>query len=169
MLHSISLPPAQYGGGWIERLFTNRVDPTAHPYFAGLVGLRVSAHFLVARDGAVTQFVSIHDRAWHAGVSSWRGRERCNDFSVGIEFEGTDTDRFNHAQYDAGGRLLAWLWASCPHLAEDAIAHHSTIAPGRKTDPGPGFDDRRLLDQARLFTARSPVIIAGDDGAGRSC
>lgn len=161
VLHAISLPPGRYGGGWIERLFTNQINPDADPYFSGLVDLRVSAHFLVARDGAVTQFVPTSARAWHAGVSEWNGRPRCNDFSVGIEFEGCDDEAFTSAQYIAGGRLLAWLWQVEPTLTREAVAHHSAIAPGRKTDPGPFFDDDRLLAAA---DAASAMIVERDVG-----
>lgn len=140
VLHSISLPPGQFGGDHIERLFTNRLDPSAHPYFGEIHSLRVSAHFLVRRDGELVQFVPVARRAWHAGVSSWRGRSRCNDFSIGIELEGTDDGPFEHAQYATLAPLLRSLGAR-------AVAAHSDIAPGRKTDPGTGFDwDRLLLD-----------------------
>jgi AmpD protein len=140
VLHSISLPPGQFGGDHIERLFTNRLDPSAHPYFGEIHSLRVSAHFLVRRDGELVQFVPVARRAWHAGVSSWRGRSRCNDFSIGIELEGTDDGPFDDAQYATLASLLRSLGAR-------AFAAHSDIAPGRKTDPGTGFDwDRLLLD-----------------------
>ena len=138
VVHSISLPPGQYGGDAIERLFTNRLDPEAHPYFRDIAHLRVSSHFLVRRDGAVVQFVPVARRAWHAGVSCWRGRSACNDFSVGIELEGTDDSAFEDAQY----RALAALLDS---LAVRDLAAHSDVAPGRKTDPGAGFDWTRLL------------------------
>jgi AmpD protein len=138
VLHSISLPPGKYGGDAIERLFTNRLDPGAHPYFRDIAHLRVSSHFLVRRDGALVQFVPVARRAWHAGVSSWRGRSGCNDFSVGIELEGTDDSAFEDAQY----RALVALLKSLP---VPAVAAHSEVAPGRKTDPGTGFDWRRLL------------------------
>jgi AmpD protein len=142
VLHSISLPPGEYGGDFIERLFTNRLDPAAHPYFAEIHGLRVSSHFLVRRDGEVVRFVPVERRAWHAGVSAWRGRSRCNDFSVGIELEGTDAARFEDAQYASLVELLAELRSRFPLRA---IAGHSEVAPGRKTDPGAGFDWSRLL------------------------
>jgi AmpD protein len=141
VLHSISLPRGKYGrvsgGSAVESLFTNRLDPAAHPSFADLAGLRVSAHFLVYRDGALVQFVPLQDRAWHAGVSNWRGRERCNDFSVGIELEGTDDSAFTDAQYARFAQLARRLQALLP--IRD-IAGHSDIAPGRKTDPGARFD-----------------------------
>ena len=142
VLHSISLPRGEYRGDAIERLFTNRLDPAAHPSFANLAGLRVSAHFLVRRDGALIQFVPLQKRAWHAGLSTWRGRGRCNDFSVGVELEGTDDGAFAAAQYEALFRLLKKIQAVLP-LRE--IAAHSDVAPGRKTDPGTRFDWARLL------------------------
>jgi AmpD protein len=142
VLHSISLPPGEYGGDAIERLFTNRLDPAAHPYFGEIHGLKLSSHFLVRRDGELVQFVPVARRAWHAGVSSWRGRSRCNDFSVGIELEGTDDTPFEDAQYACLQRVLKDLRTQLP-LRD--IAGHSEIAPGRKTDPGARFDWRRLL------------------------
>ena len=142
VVHSISLPPGEYRGDAIERLFTNRLDPAAHPFFREIAGLRVSSHFLIRRDGELLQFVPVERRAWHAGASSWRGRSRCNDFSVGIELEGADDAPFEDAQYAALGALLLQLRAELPLRA---IAGHSEIAPGRKTDPGPRFDWQRLL------------------------
>jgi AmpD protein len=142
VLHSISLPPGEYGGEHIERLFTNRLDPAAHPYFREVHALKVSAHFLIRRDGEVVQFVPVERRAWHAGASAWRGRSRCNDFSVGIELEGADDAPFEDAQYRELAELIARLAASVPL---QAIAAHSEIAPGRKTDPGTRFDWTRLL------------------------
>jgi N-acetyl-anhydromuramoyl-L-alanine amidase len=142
VLHSISLPPGEYGGDAIERLFTNRLEPNAHPYFREAHALKVSSHFLIRRDGALVQFFPVERRAWHAGVSSWRGRGRCNDFSVGIELEGTDDTPFEDAQYVALHCLLTDLRSKLP-LRD--IAAHSEIAPGRKTDPGARFDWRRLL------------------------
>jgi AmpD protein len=142
VLHSISLPPGAYGGEAIERLFTNRLDPAAHPYFAEIAALQVSAHFLVRRDATLVQFVPLQRRAWHAGLSCWRARERCNDFSIGIELEGTDDSAFAAAQYASLADLIALLRAALPLRA---IAAHSDVAPGRKTDPGAGFDWPRLL------------------------
>jgi AmpD protein len=142
VLHSISLPPGEFGGAAIERLFTNRLNPAAHPAFAGLQGLRVSAHFLVRRDGELLQFVPVHRRAWHAGVSRWRGRARCNDFSVGVELEGAPQHEFEDAQYAQLARLVRALRSVLP-LRE--IAAHSDIAPGRKSDPGGQFDWPRLF------------------------
>ena len=142
VVHSISLPPGEFGGDAIERLFTNRLDPAAHPYFREIAGLRVSSHFLIRRDGELVQFVPPERRAWHAGVSSWRGRERCNDFSIGVELEGTDEGDFTDAQYLRLIELVQSLKAALP-LRD--IAAHSDVAPGRKTDPGPRFDWPRLL------------------------
>lgn len=137
VLHSISLPPGQYGGPGIEQLFTNTLDWDAHPYFQTIRGLEVSAHFVVRRDGQLLQFVSCDDRAWHAGRSHWRGRDNCNDDSIGVELEGLEGDTFTPAQYQA-------LTAVCQALAQRyPIAHvagHEHVAPGRKQDPGPGFD-----------------------------
>lgn len=141
VVHSISLPPGVYGGDAIERLFTNRLDERAHPYFESLRGLRVSAHFLVRRDGTLQQFVSCDRRAWHAGASAWRGRENCNDFSVGVELEGLEGETFEPAQYDALAGLARALARRYPI---EAIAGHEHVAPGRKRDPGPGFDWHRL-------------------------
>ena len=142
VLHSISLPPGEYGGDAIERLFTNCLDPQAHPYFREICSLKVSAHFLVRRDGSVIQFVPVERRAWHAGASAWRGRSRCNDFSVGIELEGSEEERFDDAQYAALIALVRELRRTLP--IRD-IAAHSEVAPGRKTDPGAQFDWARLL------------------------
>ena len=144
VLHSISLPRGEYGGNAIEQLFTNRLDAAAHPSFADLAGLRVSSHFLIYRDGELVQFVPLEQRAWHAGASRWRGRERCNDFSVGIELEGIDGGRFAHAQYASLVLLVRKLQAVLP--LQD-IAAHSDVAPGRKSDPGPRFDWARFLRQ----------------------
>lgn len=141
VIHNISLPPGSFGGGYIEALFDGRLDPDAHPYFAGIAALRVSAHFLIDRTGRVTQFVACGQRAWHAGVSQFAGRERCNDFSIGIELEGTDDTAFEPAQYEALECLLRVL---AQHYPMAAVAGHSDIAPGRKTDPGPCFDWSRL-------------------------
>ena len=142
VVHSISLPPGEYGGDAIERLFTNRLDPSAHPYFREIDGLRVSSHFLIRRDGELVQFVPVERRAWHAGESRWRGRARCNDFSIGVELEGTDDGAFEGPQYATLAVLIRALRARLP-LRD--LAAHSDIAPGRKTDPGPGFDWTRLF------------------------
>jgi AmpD protein len=137
VIHSISLPPNEYGGDAIERFFTNLLDHSEHPYFEQLKGVRVSSHFLVRRDGEIVQFVPCNKRAWHAGVSSWRGLSRCNDFSIGIELEGSDFEPFTARQYCALVRLTRRLKRIYP-IGE--IVGHSDIAPGRKTDPGPFFD-----------------------------
>ena len=149
MVHGISLPPGQFGSGDIEALFTNKLDPTAHPYFAEVAHLEVSAHFLIRRTGEVVQFVSADERAWHAGVSSWCGREHCNDFSIGIELEGTDDAPYEDPQYEALAALISLLRKHYPSIRSDAIVGHSDIAPGRKTDPGPAFDWQRVR-QAQL-------------------
>jgi AmpD protein len=142
VLHAISLPPGQYGGDAIERLFTNRLDSAAHPYFKEICELRVSSHYLIRRDGSIVQFVPVERRAWHAGASSWRGRSRCNDFSVGIELEGAEDDVFTEPQYVSLVSLLKQLRNSFP-LRD--VAAHSDVAPGRKTDPGAHFDWARAL------------------------
>ena len=141
VIHAISLPPGEFGGTGIFELFQNRLDAAAHPYYAGIAALKVSAHFLVRRDGSLVQFVSCEKRAWHAGESAWGGRSRCNDFSIGIELEGTDEVPFEPAQYDELARLTRALQAAYPLRS---IAGHSDIAPGRKTDPGPCFDWARF-------------------------
>jgi len=144
VVHAISLPPGRYGGDAIERLFTNRLDPAAHPYFRGIAHLKVSSHFLIRRDGELVQFVPVRRRAWHAGLSSWRGRSRCNDYSVGVELEGAEDAPFRPAQYRRLRQLIRHLCATLP-LRD--IAAHSDVAPGRKTDPGAHFDWARLLQQ----------------------
>lgn len=141
VIHNISLPPGEYGGPGISELFTNQLDSDEHPYYANIHQLRVSAHFVIRRDGHLQQFVPCMARAWHAGVSSWQGRERCNDFSIGIELEGCDTDTFSEAQYRTLDKLLATLIS---HYPVRDIVGHSDIAPGRKTDPGPCFDWAKL-------------------------
>lgn len=142
VVHNISLPPGQYGGDGIIELFTNRLDPDEHPYYAQIHAFKVSAHFLVRRDGALIQFVSCLDRAWHAGVSNWQGRERCNDFSVGIELEGSDFEAFEPAQYKTLNGLIASLRNAYPI---QSVTGHSDIAPGRKTDPGPYFEWQQIV------------------------
>ncbi|WP_263142145.1 1,6-anhydro-N-acetylmuramyl-L-alanine amidase AmpD [Pseudomonas sp. RIT-PI-AD] len=149
VIHNISLPPGQFGTGQVQALFENRLDPTAHPYFAGIADLRVSAHFLIERDGGIVQFVSCRDRAWHAGQSCFEGRENCNDFSLGIELEGTDTLPYSDAQYTALIGLSRRLLRAYPAIGANRIRGHSDIAPGRKTDPGPAFDWPRLLEGLR--------------------
>ena len=144
VVHNISLPPGEYGGPWIERLFTNALAGTEHPYFEDIRGLRVSAHLLVRRDGSLVQFVPLGLRAWHAGESSWRGRSRCNDFSVGVELEGADDVPYEDRQYTTLSALVAALVDVYPGIRPDSVTGHSDIAPGRKTDPGPAFDWPRL-------------------------
>lgn len=141
VVHAISLPPGQFGGDGVSQLFLNMIDPLEHAYYAEISQLRVSAHFFIRRDGRLSQFVSCFDRAWHAGVSQWKGRERCNDFSIGIEIEGDDLSAFEDTQYTTLNRLLACLGNSFPIV--DTVGH-SDIAPGRKTDPGPFFEWNRL-------------------------
>ena len=140
VVHGISLPPGEFGGPWIDALFTNSLPPDAHPCFAQVAALRVSAHALVRRDGEIVQYVPFHRRAWHAGVSSWKGREHCNDFSVGIELEGTDARAYEQAQYATLARLAAVLCRAYPTLSLDRMVGHSDVAPGRKSDPGIAFD-----------------------------
>lgn len=152
ILHNVSLPPGEFGGGHVAELFEGRLDPREHPYFATLEGLRVSAHFLIERDGRLTQFVPCGLRAWHAGVSSFRGRVGCNDWSIGIELEGTDFAPFEPAQYATLGAVLAALANRYPLRH---VAGHSDVAPGRKTDPGPAFDWRGL---GRLLAARGTAL-----------
>lgn len=137
VVHNISLPPGEFGGPYIEDLFANRLDCDAHPYFDQLRGLRVSSHFLIRRDGELVQFVSILDRAWHAGVSKFKDRERCNDFSIGIEMEGTDSDAYCDAQYATLAAVTEAIFRACPITD---VCGHQHISPDRKTDPGPGFD-----------------------------
>ena len=140
VIHNISLPPGQFGTGQAQRFFQNRLVAEDHPYFASISDLRVSAHFLIERDGRITQFVDCHKRAWHAGVSRFDGREGCNDFSLGIELEGTDEQPFTDAQYQALVELTRLLMAAFPAIGMERICGHSDIAPERKTDPGPCFD-----------------------------
>lgn len=137
VIHSISLPPGEYGGDAVERLFTNRLEWDAHPYYQTIRGLQVSAHFLIRRRGERVQFVSCDDRAWHAGASRWRGRDNCNDWSIGIELEGLEGQRFTVAQYRALAALLNALARRYP--LTEAVGHEH-VAPGRKADPGAGFD-----------------------------
>ncbi|MFO7594247.1 MAG: 1,6-anhydro-N-acetylmuramyl-L-alanine amidase AmpD [Pseudomonadota bacterium] len=144
VIHNISLPPCEYGGPWIDALFTNSLDPEAHPYFAEIHQLRVSSHLLIRRDGELVQYVPFHHRAWHAGVSSYQGRERCNDFSIGIELEGSDEEPYEAVQYRVLAAVIAALEQAYPTLSRERMAGHSDIAPGRKTDPGPAFDWQRL-------------------------
>ncbi|CAG9205523.1 1,6-anhydro-N-acetylmuramoyl-L-alanine amidase [Paraburkholderia tropica] len=158
VVHNISLPPDTFGGPEIADLFLNRLDCDVHPYFdTHLRGVRVSAHFVIHRDGTLEQFVSCDERAWHAGLSNFFGRERCNDFSIGIELEGSDTQPFEPAQYATLAPLVRALAA---HYPIDALAGHSDIAPGRKTDPGPHFDWARLQRETQLGDAFFPYLHA---------
>ena len=147
VIHNISLPPNEYGGEGIISLFTNCLDPAAHPYFETIQKLEVSSHFLIRRDGELIQFVPCSQRAWHAGASNWCGRERCNDFSIGIELEGSDFEPFTETQYQVLSLLTQALQAAYP--IQDIVGH-SDIAPGRKTDPGPYFDWARLSRTTRI-------------------
>jgi N-acetyl-anhydromuramoyl-L-alanine amidase len=140
VVHSISLPPGEFGGPWIDALFTNSLPADAHPYFAGVARLRVSAHALIRRDGEIVQYVPFHRRAWHAGNSQWQGRTNCNDFSIGIELEGTDAGAYESVQYVRLARLIAALCRVYPGLSTERVVGHSDVAPGRKTDPGIAFD-----------------------------
>ncbi len=140
VVHGISLPPGEFGGPWIDALFTNRLAADAHPYFAGVAQLRVSAHALIRRDGEIVQYVPFHRRAWHAGQSQWQGRVGCNDFSIGIEIEGTDASVYESIQYVRLARLIAALARVYPGVSIDRVVGHSDVAPGRKSDPGPAFD-----------------------------
>jgi AmpD protein len=154
VVHGISLPPDQFGGPWIDRLFTNTLPSDEHPYFATISQLRVSSHALIRRDGEVVQYVPFHQRAWHAGASSYQGRERCNDFSIGIELEGADETPYEPAQYRMLSAVILELCAAYSSLSLSHIAGHSDIAPERKTDPGPAFDWQRLY--ALLRAIRNP-------------
>lgn len=144
VLHGISLPPGEFGGPWIARLFTGNLPADAHPEFRERAGLRVSAHLLVRRDGEVVQFVPLGARAWHAGKSAWQGREACNDYSIGIECEGADEIPYEEPQYATLRVLLPMLLGAYAKITPDRIVGHSDVAPGRKTDPGPSFDWSRI-------------------------
>jgi AmpD protein len=139
VVHGISLPPGEYGGDAIDKLFTNALSVDAHPYFAEIAHLRVSTHALIKRTGVITQYVPFHKRAWHAGVSCFQGRPSCNDFSIGIELEGSDQDLYQDEQYEALAGLTRILWDVWPGITRERVVGHSDIAPGRKTDPGVGF------------------------------
>ncbi len=166
VIHAISLPPDRFSGPGVEQLFTNCLDPAAHPYFAGISHLRVSAHYFIRRSGQLMRFVDPEMRAWHAGVSSWRGRERCNDFSIGIELEGCDTLPFERVQYKTLAGLLVEL---CGRFPVEGIVGHSDIAPGRKTDPGPYFSWARLRRQliaagcADVADRIEPIVNSSDE------
>ncbi len=140
VIHNISLPPGQFGGPWIEQLFQNRLDPQAHPFFAQIADLRVSAHLLIRRDGELLQFVALQQRAWHAGRSRFEGRPECNDYSIGIELEGSDEVPYTNLQYQRLVEVTALIQSRYPEITAGRITGHEQIAPGRKTDPGPAFD-----------------------------
>lgn len=140
VIHNISLPPRVFGGGWVDDLFLGRLDPAAHPYFTDIAALRVSAHLFIRRTGQTIQYVPFDQRAWHAGASSFDGREQCNDYSIGIELEGADLIPYTDAQYERLAAVTRVLQAVYPAITDDRITGHSDIAPGRKTDPGPAFD-----------------------------
>ena len=153
LIHGISLPPDEYGGPWIDRLFTSTLPPNApevHPFFATIMTLQASSHLLIRRDGEYVQYVPFHLRAWHAGASSYCGRERCNDFSIGIEMEGSDEVPYEPAQYRALSIAVHALCRAYPTLSPERIAGHSDVAPGRKTDPGPAFDWPRVRALLKL-------------------
>ena len=140
VIHNISLPPGQFGGGHISELFRNKLNSEEHTYFAKISNLKVSAHLLIDRFGYVTQFVPFNKKAWHAGVSNFEGRSNCNEYSIGIELEGTDTDPYTDIQYARLGEISRFLMSIYPEIIERRVVGHSDIAPGRKTDPGSAFD-----------------------------
>lgn len=150
VVHGISLPPGEFGGPWIDRLFTNTLPWDEHPYFKQIEGLKASSHVLIRRDGELVQYVPFNRRAWHAGVSNYRGRERCNDFSIGIELEGADSAAYEPTQYRKLAEVIRALCDAYPTLSRERIVGHSDIAPGRKTDPGIAFDWPRLHALLRL-------------------
>lgn len=153
VIHNISLPPGQFGTGCVEQFFCNRLDWQAHPYFQSIEGMEVSAHLLIERSGTLIQFVPLHQRAWHAGRSCFEGLENCNDFSIGIELEGTDDQPYSDAQYASLVEVTRQLQQRFPGITNARIVGHSDIAPGRKTDPGPAFDWARF--RAQLLHAQS--------------
>lgn len=152
VLHNISLPPGEYGGPWIDQLFCGCLDPEVHPYFLEICGLKVSAHLLIRRDGEIIQYVPFNKRAWHAGESNYMGRECCNDFSIGIELEGSDEEPYSDVQYLVLSEVITKLCNSYPDISQQRITGHCDIAPGRKSDPGPAFEWKRLA--ALLADAR---------------
>lgn len=147
VVHNISLPPGQFSGDAVEQFFCNKLDPSAHPYFQTIADMKVSSHLLIRRDGSVLQFVNLLDRAWHAGRSSFHGEDECNDFSIGIELEGTDETPYSDEQYNQLSELSELIMEAWPDITPQRITGHSDIAPGRKTDPGPAFDWARFLGQ----------------------
>ncbi|MEZ5564819.1 MAG: 1,6-anhydro-N-acetylmuramyl-L-alanine amidase AmpD [Gammaproteobacteria bacterium] len=158
IIHGISLPPGSFGGPAIDELFTGRLDHAAHPYFLQIAGLKVSSHLLIRRNGEIVQYVPLHQRAWHAGQSIWRGRKQCNDFSVGIELEGVDDLPYTPEQYRRLATVIRLMRLRLPSLSTADIVGHSDVAPGRKTDPGPAFDWARLR---RLLATRGPASARG--------
>jgi N-acetyl-anhydromuramoyl-L-alanine amidase len=150
VIHGISLPPGEFGGGWIDALFGNCLDSSAHPYFREIDGLKVSSHLLIYRTGEICQFVPFHLRAWHAGESCYEGRSCCNDFSIGIELEGCDDMPYEDKQYSALATVIKVLMSYYPEITPQRIAGHSDISPGRKTDPGESFDRERLYDSLKM-------------------
>lgn len=146
VIHNISLPPKEFGGPWIDDLFLNRLDPVAHPYFVDIYNRKVSSHLLIRRGGELLQYVPLCQRAWHAGESCFEGRKRCNDFSIGIELEGADEIPYTAQQYHRLILTTRSIMSLYPAVVRERIVGHSTIAPGRKTDPGPAFDWGRYLD-----------------------
>ncbi len=144
VVHNISLPPGEFGGPYISQLFTNQLNKNEHPYFTDIAQLKVSSHLLIRRDGEVIQYVPLHKRAWHAGASNYCGENDCNDFSIGIELEGSDEIPYEALQYEKLAQLIIQLRQNYPDITKDAITGHSDIAPGRKTDPGPAFDWHHL-------------------------
>lgn len=151
IVHSISLPPGEFGGPYIDQLFTNTLDPRAHPYFAQISDSKVSSHLLIRRDGQVTQYVPFHRRAWHAGQSCFGERDQCNDFSIGIELEGTDEVPYEDVQYACLGGIVSALMAVYPAITPQRVVGHCDVAPGRKTDPGPVFDWARLQREVEML------------------
>ena len=152
VIHNISLPPGEFGGPWIDHLFHNRLDPSIHPFFRDIHQLRVSSHLLIRRDGQLIQYVGLKQRAWHAGKSNFRGREQCNDFSIGIEVEGTDDQPYTDAQYATLSKVTGEILARFPEITLDRIVGHADISLGRKTDPGPAFDWQRYRGMLRRLT-----------------
>ena len=156
VIHGISLPPGEFGGRYIEDFFTNNLDVNAHPYFLEIKDSSVSPHFLISRKGELVQFVSVEDRAWHSGESSYRGRGACNDYSIGIELEGTDSTEYTPQQYDMLAQVTTVLLDCYPLITVDRIVGHSDISPGRKTDPGPAFSFTRLKDELAAIRKAQP-------------
>ncbi len=149
VIHNISLPPGEFGGPWLDDLFCNRLDPEAHPYFREIAGMEVSPHLLIRRGGELIQYVPLQQRAWHAGASTFQGCEQCNDFSIGIELEGTDDSPYTEQQYQTLATATRQIMAQFPAITTDRIKGHSDIAPQRKSDPGPAFDWGHFLELLR--------------------